>query len=128
MGEQYALAPELGDHWIAQQAAAAARTEAGAEQEVAIAVEGEARDAAASELAQRAAHTLIARLLIVVADPRLEQVTEDVERLGRGCLSAQEVQKLLGGFRGGGIQMHVRDEEQRHAVTWAKVWCSVRAD
>src|SRR5215470_6071841 len=103
MGEQHALATEFGDHWIVQQAAAAARAEAAAEQEVAIAVEGKARDATAVELTQRAAHPLIARLLIVVADPRLEQVTEDVERLGRGGLSAQEVHKLLGGFRRGGI-------------------------
>ena len=99
------------------EAAAAALTESRAEQEVAIAVEGETRDPAVIELTQRAADPLVAWLLVVVPDPRLEQITEDIERLGRGRLIAQESQKLLSGFRGGRVQVHVRDEEARHRLT-----------
>jgi hypothetical protein len=87
-----------------------------AEQEVAIAVHDAARYARARQGAQRVDDHALRRVGIVVADPGLEQVAEDVER-GRaprsGCEKAQE---LLGRLRPRRIEVQVGDEERSHAA------------
>src|SRR5690242_8632682 len=128
MRQQHALTIELRDHRVGKYAAAAARAETRPEQEVTIAVEREAGDAARAELTQRAAHPLVAGFLVVVPDPCLEEIAEDIERLGRRCLLAQEAQKLLGGLRGGGVEVHVRDEQARHRLTSATGSCSAQPE
>src|SRR5438046_7156505 len=47
---------------------------------------------------------------IVIAHPGLEQVTEDVERLGLPGLAGEKVEELLRGLGRLGIEMHVRHE------------------
>src|SRR5690606_38929575 len=51
---------------------------------------------------------------VVVADPGLEQVAEDVQRVGARSLAAQEAQEQGGDFRPGRIQVQVGDEQGGH--------------
>ena len=55
-------------------------------------------------------------LRIVVSDPDLEQVAENVERIGLRRRAREESEKLLGDLRMLRIEVQVRDEEGRHAV------------
>src|SRR5437870_178011 len=114
VGEQHWLPIELGDDRIAEQPAAAALAEALSQQEITVAVQREAGDAALGKRAQAQAHPLLVGILIVIAHPGLEQVAEDVERLGLPGLAGEKVEELLRGLRRGGIEMHVRHEETRH--------------
>jgi len=125
--QQHALVIELRDHGVRQELAAAALAEPAAEQEVTVAVQREAGNAARGERAQRAAHALVAGILIIVPDPRLEQVAEDVERFDTRGFGAEKPQELLGRLRRGAIQVHVRDEQSRHRLTLATELCSARA-
>jgi len=50
-------------------------------------------------------------LVMVVADPGLEQVAEDVERIRTGCLFLQKTKKTPAGERAFIGQMQVGDEE-----------------
>src|SRR5207237_9254313 len=67
VGEQHWLPIELGDHRIAEQPAAAALAEALSQQEIRVAVQREAGDAARAKPAQAQAHPL--PLAIVIALP-----------------------------------------------------------
>lgn len=49
--------------------------------------------------------------VVVVPDPTLEQISEDVECLGAARFTAQEIQEQRGHVRASRIQMQVRDEE-----------------
>jgi hypothetical protein len=51
----------------------------------------------------------------VVADPGLEQVAEDVQRIGAGRLLAQEAQEQVGDLRTAGVQVQVGNEQRGHA-------------
>src|SRR5206468_13073037 len=79
-----------------------------------VAVQREAGDAALGQGAQSPAHPVFLRIRVVIAHPRLEQVAEDVERLGGRGLGSEKAEELLGGLGRAGIQMHVRDEQARH--------------
>src|SRR6202047_2857538 len=125
--EQHPLAVELRHHRIGEQAAAAALAETLTEQEVAIAVQREAGDTARAECAQSPAHPLLGGIAVVISHPGLEQVAEDVERLGGRGLGGEKPEELLRGLGRAGIQMHVRDEQARHAVTSARGSCPAAA-
>src|SRR5574340_1352634 len=56
-------------------------------------------------------------LVVVVADPGLEQVAQDVERVGTGNLFVEKVKKTPGGDRAFVGEVQVRDEEAA-ARTW----------
>ena len=66
-----------------------------ADHEVAIAVHEVHRNAVVGELAQRTLDREVVRIWVIVADPRLEQVTEDVKILGFTGLRLEEMQELL---------------------------------
>ena len=112
--QQYTLVIELHDHRVGEQAAAATGAEARTQQEVAIAVQREAGDSRGSDGTQRLADLLVAGSLVVVADPGLEQITEDVERLRGARVGLEELEELIGRLRRARIEMHVRDEQSRH--------------
>ena len=110
VGQQYRFAVELDQHWIVDQAHAAARLETPAEKKVAIATHDVARHAARRELRECGADLRTIRVIIVVADPALKQITEDVQRLGAASAPREKCAKLLTGRRCERIQMQIGDE------------------
>ncbi len=52
---------------------------------------------------------------IVVADPDLEQIAEDVERFRARGVRVEEREELLGRVRRVRVEMHVGHEDARHA-------------
>src|SRR5579864_8172600 len=114
MGEQHPLAIELRDHRIGKQAATAARRKARSQEEIAITVHHEARHAAAGERGKARAHALRCAAAVVVADPELEQVAENVEGLCARRLVCQELEELIDRGRRVRSQVQVRDEQARH--------------
>jgi len=111
VGEDHPQVTGLQQHRIRQQAAAAAMFEAGTQQEVAVAADHVAGRFAVGVLAQRGADGIAHGLVVVVTDPALEQVAEDVQRIGFVRLAAQELQELRHRPGGAGIKMQVRDEQ-----------------
>jgi hypothetical protein len=78
--EQHRFAGESDDSGVAQQPDPGAASEAPTEQEVPIAVHQKAGRARSYQVRQRRLHGSLA--IVVVADPDVEQITEDVERIG----------------------------------------------
>ena len=75
----------LGQHQVVgvgQQADAGGCGELFAEREIAVAVHHEDPEPGLAGLAQRGDHPVVVGIVDVVADPDLEQVAEDVQRLG----------------------------------------------
>ena len=67
------------------------------------------------------------RVEAVVADPELEQVAEDVERVGARRHVGEEALELRDDRRPGRVEMEVRDEErapQRHSAFSISTGCS----
>ncbi len=114
--QEHTLAVEFGDDWIRKQPRAGAVAKLAADKKIAVAVQDEARDAVLRKLTQAGANTLLVRVGVVVADPRLEQISEDVHSFGAGPVATQKFQELLYGLRRAAIQMNVRDEEPRHIL------------
>src|SRR5690606_16853861 len=54
------------------------------------------------------------RVEVVVADPVLEEVAENVERLGTSRLALEEIDEALVGRRAIVGEMQIRDEQRRH--------------
>jgi hypothetical protein len=71
-----------------------------------------AGDAERTEASERQADAVAVGLVVVIADPGLEQVAQDVERRGVGGTSGQELDELLPGRRLAGIQMQIGDEQR----------------
>ena len=86
--EQDGLAEESDALVVAEQASARQRAEPLAQQEVAVAVHQRAGDARVRQPSQRGDDRRETRIVVVVADPGLEQVAEDVElaRRARGAI------------------------------------------
>jgi len=101
----------LQEYRIRQQAAAAALFEVRPQQEVAVAADDVAGNFAGRVFAQCLAHRVAHGLVVVIADPGLEQVAEYVQRIGLVRLATQKLQELRYRFRRTGIQMQIRDEQ-----------------
>ena len=115
--EQHALAMQIDDRGIGEQARAGAPLEAPLQQEIAVAVHGVARHAASGQLAQALADQRPMWILVIIADPCFEKVAENVERIGRGGAPAQEFQELLTGCGLERIQVQIGDEQRSHGVS-----------
>jgi hypothetical protein len=99
---------------VGQQRAAAALGETGAGEEVAVAADEARRDAGGDQFAQPGEDRLPAGRVVVVPDPHLEQIAEDVEVLGLACRPAQEgMEQLDRGRPRLGIEVQVGDEQRR---------------
>jgi len=68
--------------------------------------------AAPAKACECQADAIAVRLVVVIADPGLEQVAEYVERCGAGGARGQELDELLPGRRLGGIQVQIGDEQR----------------
>ena len=99
---------------VGEQGSARGAGEAGADQEVAVAVHHVQGDAAAGDVGQRADHPLELRVGIVVAEPRLEQVAEYVQRRRAACLALQELEAATRDVRRRPRQVQVGDDERGH--------------
>ena len=84
---------------VGQQAAAALLLELRADQKVAVAVHHEHRRAALHACVQGAGDSTVKITRIVIAQPGLEQITEDVQRIGAARLLFQKPDEALGGVR-----------------------------
>jgi hypothetical protein len=102
----------INHHGVNEQSCAAALLEASLQQKVAIAVHDVTRHAARAQRVQRVADLLPMWVLIIVSDPGLEQIPEDVERIGAGGPSLEEIYELRAdrGFQR--IQMQIGDEQR----------------
>jgi len=111
MRDQHRLAVQLDDARVGDQARAGALREAILVQEVPIAMHHIARHPAPAQLRERAADAVAVRLVVVVAHPGLEQVPENVERLGAGSARGKKIDELRAGRRLAGIQVQIGDEQ-----------------
>jgi len=98
MRQQQRGGAQLHPDRIGQQPAAAATLEAGTQQKVAIAQHHMAGNPC-GVFAQRCADCRTRGLIVVIADPVLEQVAQDVQRIGLECLTAQKADELRHGLR-----------------------------
>lgn len=112
--EQHRRIVEFGQHRIGKDAHARTGGETRAVQEIPIAVQDECDEPRVSRGPQRSAHPIAGRLRVVVADPGLKQIAEDVERFRAAGLMREESLELRNRLRGRGVEMQVRDEEVRH--------------
>ena len=114
MHQQHTLAVQLDHARVGQQCHAGLGREGLADQEVAIAVHEEDRGAALGDALERSAHAVGEVVAIVIADPDLEDVTQQEQTLdGRlaGCQACQIVEEALGDLGRVGLQVQVGDEE-----------------
>ena len=111
MREQHRLAVQVDDDRIGDQAHAGAARETALIEEVAIAVHDIARYPMLSEAGERHADAIPIRFVIVIADPGVEQVAENVERVGAAGAKREKVDELRAGRRLAGIQMQIGDEQ-----------------
>ena len=116
MREQDRLAEERDALVVAEQARARQRAEPLAQQEVAVAVHERAGDARVRQPAQRGDDRLEARIVVVVADPGLEQVAEDVQLARRARGPIHELDEPARRLRIARSQVQVGDEQRRHGA------------
>ena len=114
--EQGGGAVEVDDRGVRQQAAAAHGLEARTHEKVAVAGHDMDGDAAAGQGRQGLHDGLDVGEQGIVAEPDLEQVAEDVQRLRLGGFIAQEPQKQLDNPRPLSREMQVGNEQRRHLL------------
>jgi hypothetical protein len=107
MSDEHSLAIQLDHDRVGNEAGPRLVAELPAEQEIPVAVDNKAGNAAVRELAQRADDAGFLRVGIVVAHPDFEEIPEDVERFGAGDVRAQEGEELFRGVGCARVQMHV---------------------
>ncbi len=105
--QQHRLTVKLHDARVLQQRAAGLFTEGLAEQEVAIAVHQKNGRAAVAQLAQGLADGTLEGRHGIVANPRLEEVAQNVQRTRRAGASGEQTQKRPGNVRALLFQMQV---------------------
>src|SRR5882672_7174445 len=120
MHREHAPAVHVNDGWILQQAATAVGAKTLAEEKITIAVHDVARYPRRGQSTQTGDHTALLRVGIVIADPHLEQVAENVECLGLARFTAEELQELARDFRMLSVQVQIRDEQRCHRVYSSK--------
>src|SRR5687768_16015190 len=100
---------------VRQQLGPGGCAEALADEEVAVAVHEVQRHAAPRQAAQQPHHDGVERhLQIVVADPVLEKIAEDVERLGSGRRAFEKIDEPLVRCRPVFGEMKIGDEQRGH--------------
>ena len=114
--QQHGPAVEHHHGGFRQQARTRAPGEVVADQEIAIAVLEEHRHARVGQAAQLAGDEGTDLGRVVVADPGLEQVAEDVQGIGAARLAVDEVAEQAGDLRTLGIEVEVGDEEGGHGA------------
>ena len=103
---------KVEDRRIIEQQRARAPGKIAADQQIAVAMHEVDARPARIEAGQRFRDRCIERVFqVVIARPVLEQVAEDVERLGFACSAADEPEELLDDARPFGGEVQVRDEE-----------------
>lgn len=114
--EQDPAPVQRDDRAIGEQAHAGLLAKALADQEVTVAMDQVARHSTLSERAQRADDPALVRIGVVVADPGLEQVAEDVKRLRAAGFMRQEIEKLRGDVGPLPVEMQIGNEQRGHLI------------
>jgi hypothetical protein len=104
---------------VAEQPAARERLEAGAEQEVAVAVHHGAGHPRVAQPRERGEDRRERGIVVVVADPRLEQVAQDIEGARGERFALDEVHEQANRGSLARIEMQVGDEERAHRAAAA---------
>ncbi|MNN73813.1 hypothetical protein D3C81_1899650 [compost metagenome] len=73
--------------------------------------------AAVAQGAQGLADRGLERRHGVVADPGLEKVTEDVQRLGVPCTTVEQIKKRPGNVRAFFLQVQIRDQQYHSTIS-----------
>lgn len=102
-----------------------------ADEEVAVAVQQINADAVPGEPRQRLRNFVMQRLFqVVVADPGIKQVAEDVQRFRLGCGIAQKTQKYCRDVRATRTKVQVGKEQDQSASAFSMItsstgtsWC-----
>ena len=115
MLQQHRATVEVDHARVGQDAQAGATRVVLAKQEVTVAADEVHRHATVGQYLQCIGHRIGGGRGRVVADPGFEQVAEDVQRIGAGCLLAQEAQEQVGDLRTAGVQVQVGNEQRGHA-------------
>ena len=105
----------IDDGVIAEQGAADAFHEFPAEKKIVIAVHYRHRQAGGRQCRQGVANFRVRRLVVVVAQPLVEQIAEYVQCVGMAGFLAEELDKSADDVGAGAIQMHVGDKQRAHA-------------
>ena len=92
--QQHACALQLHDLILVQQTASGRRREPLAHQEVPVALHEEARNAAALQRRQRFDDRAVAGMRVIVSDPDLEEIPENIERLGLHGVTLDKLEEL----------------------------------
>ena len=114
MRQQDALTVDRSDRRIGEQLYAGSPFEVGPVQKVAIAAHEVHGHAGIGEGPQLGADFRADRVWVVIADPSLEKIAEDVQRLRRPRPGAQKPDESLDRCRSARIEMQVGDEEVGH--------------
>lgn len=115
--QQHAPAVEVDHCAIVQQLCARVPAEAPPDQKVAIAMEQVAGHTACRQRPQGGDDESLVGIGVVIADPGLEQIAQDVQCTRATGLLAQKAQELRGDVGSLGIQMQVGDEQCRHGLS-----------
>ncbi len=115
--DQHLAAVEVEHLLFRQQLHAAFAGEALADQEITVAVNEVAGDAAFHQRFDGAGDFPVQRVGIVVANPGFKQIAQDVQRIGAFRFTALKTQKTGGDRRFFCLQMQIRNKECRHAIT-----------
>ena len=122
MREQRADATQHHHCGVVQQLHPAALSEFAGHHEVAVAVHEIDRHAGIDHGFQRLRDLLIEGRAVVVADPGLEHIAEQVERLCLPRPSRKEGQQDGGQVRPGFVEMQIGDEQRGHATVRQARW------
>ena len=117
--QQHAFAFQRDDAGVLEQRAAGLAAERPADQEVAVAMHQEDMRAGLAQLPQGGGDLVLEGRHAVVADPHLEEVAEDVQRIGPHRAFLQKTQKRPGDVRAFLFKMQIGDQ-QDHSMTSAR--------
>jgi hypothetical protein len=107
MGQQHPLAVQVRDHGIGQETAARFPAEFAPDQKVTVAVKHKAADTGRGQGAKTVANARLSRVWVVVTNPGLEEVAQDVQGFRACSVSAQEFEELLARLRRACIEVHI---------------------
>ncbi len=107
MGQQNPLPIEGGNGWIGEQSDSGPSLESLTVQKVSITAHEVDRYAAGGDCTQRIADLAAYRIRVVIADPGLEQIAQDVERIGCSSLDRKKPEEALYRRRRASVEVQI---------------------
>ena len=117
MHQQHLFAAQLDHAGVTQQRAASSVAKGLANQEVAVAVHQVDGRAAVAQPAHGLADRLLEGCHGIVANPRFEKITKDVQRLGVAGAAIEQIKKRPGNIRAFFLQMQIGDQQDHSMIS-----------